>query len=336
MKLRKRIPVNLITGFLGTGKTTAVLHLLGQKPAHEKWAVLVNEFGEVGIDGALLAGSGAEIRQIAGGCMCCVGNLPMKVALNNLINRTEPDRLLIEATGLGHPQAVVDTLTHEPYAQLLDIRAVICLVDARKLKEQRYLDHPLFRDQLNIADVIVANKNDLCDAADRQRLKDFLDTLQPPKAARGWVANGELELEWLEGRHGEQRVAVQTSPSLQKLLTNTSLPESESSPTALILQPGEIFTRREQSSDGYYSCGWLFAESIRFDHEALLDVLKSLKVLRLKALIRTNRGTYVVNNEEGTLNTKATSDITNSMIEMIHDAEKDWGVVEGQLVATRF
>lgn len=72
--------VNLITGFLGSGKTTTLLHLLAQKPQGEKWAVLVNEFGEVGIDGALLAESGAVLKEIPGGCMCCVNGLPMQVA----------------------------------------------------------------------------------------------------------------------------------------------------------------------------------------------------------------------------------------------------------------
>lgn len=63
---------NLITGFLGSGKTTSILHLLAHKDPNEKWAVLVNEFGEVGIDGALLADSGALLKEIPGGCMCMV------------------------------------------------------------------------------------------------------------------------------------------------------------------------------------------------------------------------------------------------------------------------
>ncbi len=64
--------VNLITGFLGSGKTTTIRHLLTQKPEDEVWAVLVNEFGEIGIDGALLSDSGAVLKEIPGGCMCCV------------------------------------------------------------------------------------------------------------------------------------------------------------------------------------------------------------------------------------------------------------------------
>lgn len=94
---------NLITGFLGSGKTTSILHLLAHKDPAEKWAVLVNEFGEVGIDGALLADSGALLKEIPGGCMCCVNGLPMQVGLNTLLRQGKPDRLLIEPTGLGHP-----------------------------------------------------------------------------------------------------------------------------------------------------------------------------------------------------------------------------------------
>lgn len=97
---------NLITGFLGSGKTTSILHLLANKDPAEKWAVLVNEFGEVGIDGALLADSGALLK-IPGGCMCCVNGLPMQVGLNTLLRQGKPDRLLIEPTGLGHPKQIL-------------------------------------------------------------------------------------------------------------------------------------------------------------------------------------------------------------------------------------
>ena len=81
---------NLITGFLGSGKTTSILHLLAHKDPNEKWAVLVNEFGEVGIDGALLADSGALLKEIPGGCMCCVNGLPMQVGLNTLLRQGKP------------------------------------------------------------------------------------------------------------------------------------------------------------------------------------------------------------------------------------------------------
>ena len=94
-----RIPVNLITGFLGVGKTTAVRHLLAQRPAAETWGVLVNEFGEIGVDGSLLAGQGAPVQEVAGGCLCCVAAPAFTTGLNRLIREHRPDRILIEPSG---------------------------------------------------------------------------------------------------------------------------------------------------------------------------------------------------------------------------------------------
>lgn len=82
------VPTNIITGFLGVGKTSAILHLMENKPENESWAVLVNEFGEIGIDGSLVSGSkGLDkpqifIREVPGGCMCCAAGLAMQIALN--------------------------------------------------------------------------------------------------------------------------------------------------------------------------------------------------------------------------------------------------------------
>lgn len=97
------IPTNVITGFLGVGKTTAILHLLKSNPSNERWAILVNEFGEIGVDGSLLQGQyseshGVYIREVPGGCMCCAAGLPMQVALNQLLTRAKPQRLSVQGT----------------------------------------------------------------------------------------------------------------------------------------------------------------------------------------------------------------------------------------------
>ena len=85
-----RIPVNIITGFLGAGKTSTVLNLLNQKPKDEHWAVLVNEFGEIGVDRSLMQGHSVThndvvIVEVPGGCMCCAAGLPMQMALSQLL-----------------------------------------------------------------------------------------------------------------------------------------------------------------------------------------------------------------------------------------------------------
>src|SRR5690606_31162190 len=149
------IRTHLITGFLGVGKTTAILHLLKQKPAGETWAVLVNEFGEVGGDGAILASQGAVVKEVPGGCLCGVSGLPFQIGLNMLIAREKPDVLLIEPTGLGHPRNILQTLRNEHYRDILQPGTSLCVLDPRHLSDPRYLDNDVFADQIQLADVLV-------------------------------------------------------------------------------------------------------------------------------------------------------------------------------------
>jgi G3E family GTPase len=328
--MRNPIPTNVITGFLGTGKTSAILDLLARKPAAEKWAVLVNEFGEIGIDGTILAGSGAEIREVAGGCMCCVADLPMKIALNNLIGRVKPDRLLIEPSGLGHPQEIVDTLCGEYYADVLDLRAVIALVDPRKLDDARYISNQIFNDQLHIADVIVANKTDLSSAQDAENFQRYIDRL--PKSARniGWVTQGQLQLDWLDLPHRHQRVAPLAPPSKKNLL---QIAPSVQEP--LILKAGEEFVRRENRGDGYHSCGWRFAEQTRFDFQRLMSLFSGVMADRLKAVLKTDQGSFIFNAEHGVLGINEINGELDNVIELIDAKAVDWQPIEQELLAAR-
>ncbi|WP_411727399.1 CobW family GTP-binding protein [Methyloglobulus sp.] len=153
------IPTNMVMGFLGAGKTTAILNLLKQKLADEKWAVLVNEFGQVGIDGAIFAASGAIVREVPGRCLCCAVGLPFQVAVNRLLTEVKPDRLLIEPTGLGHPKRVLDRLAGGYFQAVLDVRTTICLVDPRKLSDSRYTSHENFVDQIALSDWFLLLQN---------------------------------------------------------------------------------------------------------------------------------------------------------------------------------
>ncbi|MGB5672041.1 MAG: GTP-binding protein, partial [Sedimenticolaceae bacterium] len=200
------IPVNLITGFLGVGKTTTVRHLLANHPADEKWAVLVNEFGEVGVDGHLLAEQGVVVQEVAGGCLCCVAAPAFTTGLNRVIRQHRPDRILIEPSGLGHPAQVLDTLSGPLYAGTLEVRATLCLMDARHLSSPRHREHPNFLDQIHLADVLVANKTDLYTADDIAAFEDFVDRLDPAKQKIGRVEHGSVDPTWLDlgrsqGRH---------------------------------------------------------------------------------------------------------------------------------------
>ena len=148
-----RLPVNIITGFLGAGKTSSILHFMEQKPPEETWAILVNEFGEIGVDGSLIQGFSKEgdgilIFEVPGGCMCCAAGLPMQMALSQILFLIKPDRLLVEPTGLGHPAEVLETLSSDSYRDQLKIEKTITLVDAGTIFKERYRDHPSFIQQL--------------------------------------------------------------------------------------------------------------------------------------------------------------------------------------------
>ncbi|MDH0098315.1 CobW-like GTP-binding protein, partial [Pseudomonas sp. GD04158] len=90
-----QIPTHLIAGPLGAGKTSLIRHLLAQKPAAERWAVLINEFGQIGLDAALLerGEDGIALAEVAGGCVCCVNGAPFQVGLGRLLRQARPDRL---------------------------------------------------------------------------------------------------------------------------------------------------------------------------------------------------------------------------------------------------
>jgi len=134
------VPVSIITGHLGVGKTTAIAALVAVKPPHEHWAVLVNEFGALGIDAALLeasAGEGVTVQQLAGGCMCCTLAGAMAAGIAQLVRRSKPHRLLIEPSGLGHAGGLLDVLRGPHLRTSLHLNAIVTLVDARLVRRGR-------------------------------------------------------------------------------------------------------------------------------------------------------------------------------------------------------
>lgn len=318
-----RIPTTLITGFLGVGKTTAILHLLKHKPAGERWAVLVNEFGEIGIDGAILAEQGAVIKEVPGGCLCCVAGLPLQIGLNMLIAKARPDRLLIEPTGLGHPRNVLEVLTGDYYRDLLDLRATLCLVDARRVEEERYREHESFRAQLELADLVIGNKADLCNREQRRALDAFLAELSPPRAVHDWVVKGQLAQEWLD----QPRAAA--IPPEHHHHHDHQLPAEAEPPR---LAPGQRWLRRQNRGGDHASCGWLFAAEECFDFGRLFALLSGLPVDRLKGVVNTDRGAYIFNLEGGVLSVNDAGAAPDSRLEVIHQGELDWDALEQALL----
>jgi G3E family GTPase len=330
--MAKKVAINIIMGFLGVGKTTAILHLLKQKPSDEKWAVLVNEFGEVGIDGAILsAESGMTISEVPGGCLCCVSGIPFQVALSNLIAQKKPDRILIEPTGLGHPKNLIRSLVTKEYQQHTELKASICLIDPRQLKDPRYQQHETFNDQCFLADVLVANKTDVCSEEDKNNFYHFAQTIQPAKNELAWVDNGQLELKWLE----LERDNTRQSKGHHHIHTSHSNEDENVAMVPVSLAPGQAYQGFENSGMGYYSLGWLFAENQVFDHHALTQWLMALDVERVKGLLITDQGTRVMNLKEQVFTEMPTRSLSQSRVEIIDNKEINREVLEQGLLACR-
>ena len=166
-----QIPTHLIAGPLGAGKTSLIRHLLAQKPAGERWAVLINEFGQIGLDAALLerGDDGIAMAEVAGGCLCCVNGAPFQVGLGRLLRKARPDRLLIEPSGLGHPAQLLAQLRQPPWLGVLAVQPALVVLDAAALASGQPLPD-VQREALDDAGLLLLNKSEGLDDASRARI----------------------------------------------------------------------------------------------------------------------------------------------------------------------
>ncbi len=327
--LYHNIPTNLIIGFLGVGKTTAIRHLLSQVPDGERWGVLVNEFGEIGIDGALLEADDILVQEVPGGCLCCVASAGLQIGLNRLIKEHNPDRILIEPTGLGHPAQIIDQLLNEPFRQVLSLGATIGLVDARQLSDPRYREHPTYQDQIYLADVLVASKSDLYNEKDQQAFEQLARTLEPPKQHLAMITQGKLQKAWLDFPLSDQRKAL--FPEAHKFIQKTHSHEHEHSHEH---PPQSDWLKIENSSDGYHSCGWLINKERVFNAKRILKLLKQFKLDRIKGTICTDDGWLALNITASEEDIREIKEMNSNRLEIIHSKALDWQAIDHALLKT--
>jgi G3E family GTPase len=320
----KQIPTNIITGFLGVGKTSSILHLLKHKPDNERWAVLVNEFGEIGIDGSLMQGqhsenSGVFIQEVPGGCMCCAAGLPMQVALNQLLTKAKPDRLLIEPTGLGHPVEILQILSDKFYQQILKVEKILTLVDARNLTDSRYTEHDTFNQQISIADIVVANKHDLYQGDELATLESYVKKIVKSNITVSFTEQGRIDPQWLQGetaaiaRHAHHHHHGSNNPELNPLdLNRMNIPEAG-------------FIKAENEGEGFSSIGWRFDSHKVFNRKKLHVFLTGLNAERMKAVFITEQGIFGYNLTSDALTEIELDEAMESRVEIIaYERDPQW------------
>ncbi len=163
--MAEKIPVTVLTGYLGAGKTTLLNRILTEQHGH-RYAVIVNEFGEIGIDNDLVVGADEEVFEMNNGCICCTvrGDL-IRIIEGLMKRRGKFDAIIVETTGLADPAPVAQTFfVDEDVSQRARLDAVVTVADAKWLSE-RLKDAPEAKNQIAFADVILLNKTDLVDEA---------------------------------------------------------------------------------------------------------------------------------------------------------------------------
>lgn len=167
-------PVNIISGFLGSGKTSAIIRLLGQKNPDEKWAIVVNEFGKVSIDGQTLQSKSVSgsVFDISGGCICCSGKAYLRENLEKIVKTESFDRIIIEPSGLGGIEMVTEIIESIPGLKMMP---VVCMVDILSVANARLQMNMIYRSQIDGAKIIVFSKCDVIASSEvqEQQLEKF-------------------------------------------------------------------------------------------------------------------------------------------------------------------
>ena len=331
MKIIKAIPTNIITGSLGAGKTTVIKQLLKSKPANERWAVLVNEFGEIGIDGALLTGAFSQqmqkdsdnqtifLREVPGGCMCCASGIPMQIALNQLIAQAKPHRLLIEPTGLGHPKELVQVLSSEYYKDVVKLESILCLIDARKTRDSKWRNHQTFQDQVEIADIIIATKSDLYAHEDATYLSQYLENTKAANIPVKPAINGAINTDILNQPSQASVRFYHTAGAVSNPFPTR--PKQEVNPETNTQNKSDELTKAKNQGEGFYSCGWIWPAIHWFDYADILHRFNIIDVIRIKGIMITTEGIFGFNGQSNELEINEYDEALESRLEIIADSE---------------
>jgi len=326
------IDTNLIIGSLGSGKTSCIQHLIEQIPDNEYWLIIVNEFGQIGIDAALLSeqqSNNLNIREISGGCICCAAQSKLRVNLTQLIRDKRPDRILIEATGLGHPAGIIDLLRDEYLKPVINISTIITVVDISLFDQQpdshdtgSPINTENFKQQIQLADIIVLNKMDLATNSNQTHVRHFLKSFYPLKNKIIETMQGKID-----SCHLSFDSAVDKKVPFSKVHTHY---DHENQTFQLHDFSIQQFS---SESESHMSFGFIFPAEVTFSRKCLQNFFTtllnnpSLQIERLKAVFNCGRNWYGFNAVGTDLNISESFYRRDSRIEII-SAKKNFDITD--------
>ncbi len=188
----------LLSGFLGSGKTTLLKRILSWETRLSETVVIVNEFGKVGIDGALLKETGSDVVELASGCICCTLQVDLKQTLVRVRERFKPRQILIEASGIADPATIAAVLHHPDFHAHLKLKKIITVLDSECWKAREAFG-TVFYNQLKRADLILLNKIDLLNKDEIRRfLKELHDTVPDCRVVPTLHCRVDYETVWAD------------------------------------------------------------------------------------------------------------------------------------------
>ncbi|MFV3290664.1 CobW family GTP-binding protein [Pseudomonas sp. NY11955] len=319
----QNIPTHVIAGPLGAGKTTLIRHLLAQRPANERWAVLVNEFGLVGLDAALLSRDedGIAIGEVAGGCLCCVNGMPFQVGLGRLLRKSRPDRLFIEPSGLGHPLQLLAQLQQAPWVGVLTIQPLLMVVDALAMVRNEPLPEAQ-QGAFDACESVVFNKSEVVDENHK-----FLITNKFINKRVLWTVQGQLPLSDLPAASSQ----IVDSPFDE----NRIVDNLKSAPALVWTEASQPICLAQQGEGGW-SIGWRWHPGQQFYPQRLKAFLRAWPWRRAKGVIHSADGWWSFNGLDGDMPAWQPSDWRrDTRIELIFDQPQSQPTLQAGLSECR-
>lgn len=292
-------PVHLVAGFLGTGKTTALVRELARRKGTERCAIVVNDFGEARVDATLLDGA-VGLRSIEGGCVCCTAPAGLAPAIAALLDEVRPDRIFLEPSGLARPRDVLDMLGRGNLRDRVRLMPTVVLVDAARVGDEP----ALVAEQRETADFVVLSRADLATAEQLAAARAVVDATWPAPLGVFEARHGELPAEvwdWPEG-HGARATG--------------------------------FFRALPPSTAGYRAGSWIFPVDQVFSWQAVRDaVVRAPGVVRFKGLFHTDLGWFRLDVAGGRLIPGLSAYRSDSRCDLIVDDRGDLAAFEAALRA---
>ena len=182
--MTQKVRVDLLFGFLGSGKTTLASRILNEYGSKKRLALIVNEFGDVGVDGEILKGNDIDLIQLSSGCLCCTLKGSLHAAVVELAEKSPIDHIVIEATGVAEPEEMLSSFAEPGFQEKFDLGPMVTVVDTPKFLKIRDMLGPFYEAQVEKSDYVILNKLDMADAKLTEEVREEVADLNPDAIVR--------------------------------------------------------------------------------------------------------------------------------------------------------